>query len=267
MIAQAAATAGVDDGRAVQARRRLRRGAERARHRSPLADRRRPPRDARGGGRRDPQALHRRGREPPRHALHGRGRPDLHAAVDAGADLRLGLRAQGDRAGGPDRGRLRHDEAQRRGHRPLPRATAARARSRPGRRSAGRRPRSEGVEDRTPALGQLRPAGRARPGAAEPAPLRAGVGARHRGDDGGLRARRARTSSRTSRRSGSTPTRASTRCSSPRWARTRRASSTSGPARSHRAGTTPAAEPPAGRRAGTGREDTEHASTHLAGPA
>ena len=211
------------------------------------------------------QALHRRGRDPPRHALHGGGRPDLHPAVDAGADLRLGFRAQGDRAGGPDRGRLRHDEAQRGGHRAATASNGGKGPVEAGTKFCWAAEQGGRRQDRTPAVGQLRPAGRARPGAAEPAPLRAGVGARHGGDDGGLRARRAGRRAVPRDAAGSTPTRASTRCSSPRWAPTRRASSTSGPARSHRAGATPAAERPAGT--GTGREDTEHASTHLAGPA
>ncbi len=71
--------------------------------------------------------------------LRGAGRPDLHPARAAGADLRLGVRAAGRRAGRPDRRRHVHDDARRRPDQDVP---GVRRRRQAG---AGRAPRSAGA--------------------------------------------------------------------------------------------------------------------------
>ena len=220
VIAQAAATAAVQlEGRFVLGRRH-RRGAERARARRPLAVGRRPSRDARGGRRADARELWTgdvvtiAG-----HPLRRRHRPDLHAARRAAAGLRLGVRPEGARPGRADRRRVHQHRRRRRGRRVV--QGEVRREALPGRREGrlgghrGRRRRP-----RAPALGQRRAARRAGAGAAEPAALRAGLAAGHPRVDG--REHRRRQRRRAARRSSSatTSTPATTRCTSPTWART-----------------------------------------------
>ena len=105
---------------ALHARRRQRRGAQRAHPRRPLARGRRPPGDARGGGRGHPAAVAGRPAEPSRPPLHRRERAHLRPARRAAADPRLRLRAEGDQARGADRRRVRDHLAGQGRDRPLP---------------------------------------------------------------------------------------------------------------------------------------------------
>ena len=165
IIAQAAATSARMLERAVRPRHRHRRGAERAHPGRPVAVARRTPGDARGGGRADPRAVDRRGRDPAGQALRGGHRTHLHAARPAAADLHVRVRAQGARGRGPDRRRLHLHAGRRRHGRGL--QGEVRRQARPG-RLQGRlgRHRGRGRRPRPPALGQRRPARRAGPGAA-----------------------------------------------------------------------------------------------------
>ena len=85
-------------------------------------------------------------------ALHGAERPDLHAAGDPAADLRLRLRPEGDRPRRPDRRRVRQHDARRRRW-SSGSATTAAATSRPGRLQGGvrrrRRTRAPGSRTRS----------------------------------------------------------------------------------------------------------------------
>ncbi len=99
------------DGRSVHARSRVGGGTQRAHPGRPLADGGPPARDARGGRRADPAAVVRRGGHLGGPALPGRPRARLQPSGDAPGDLRLGLRSEGDRAGGADRRRLRQHGA------------------------------------------------------------------------------------------------------------------------------------------------------------
>ena len=91
-------------------------------------------------------------RQPRRRALHGGERPDLHAAGRAAADPTSRLRPEGDRAGGPDRRRVR-DHAAGRGRcvEQLPRARGGDgARSHGGRQGVlGAGPRTRRARPRT----------------------------------------------------------------------------------------------------------------------
>ena len=85
IIAQAAATSARAARRPLHARRRQRRGAQRAHPRRPLARGRRAPGDARGGRRGHPHAVAGRPVQPPRAPLHGRERAHLRPARRAAA--------------------------------------------------------------------------------------------------------------------------------------------------------------------------------------
>ena len=95
IIAQAAATTAALMPGAVLPRRRDGRAPQRARPRPALAGVGRPRRDARGGRRGHPRAVDRRAHQPSRPPLHGRERPDLHAARHAAPDPRRRQRRRG----------------------------------------------------------------------------------------------------------------------------------------------------------------------------
>ena len=233
IIAQAAATSARDARRPLHARRRQRRGAQRAHPRRPLAGGRRAPGDARGGRRGDP-ARSGRAASSSHHgrALHGRERPHLRPARRAAADHRLGLRAEGDRARRPDRRRLRHDLA-RQGRDRLYRSEGGKGPVHAGTKVCLRQDEDEAREtvlrlwpnEALPGeLAQVLPTPRA---------LRAGVRARHRRTCSSRPS--ARTSTSTSSRCRQYGRPASTSCSSSRSGLTPTCSSRGGRPRFSRA--------------------------------
>ncbi len=151
--------------------------------------------------------------------LRRRHRPDLHAAGRAAAGLRLGVRPEGARPGRADRRRLHQHRRRRRGGRGV--QGEVRRQALPGRREGrlgGHRGR--GRRPRTPAVGERRAPGRAGPGAARAR----STSSRPRSWSPASRPPRASspatTSSSTSSSSATTSTPATTRCTSPTWART-----------------------------------------------
>ena len=108
-----------------------------------------------------------------------RPRPDLQRPGDAAGDLRLRLRAEGDRPRGADRRRLHQHRARRRAARAV--QGAVRRQARPGRRQG--RVRADpggGLGARPPAVAERRAARRDGPGPADARALRAGHRAGHR---------------------------------------------------------------------------------------
>ena len=93
----------------------------------------------------------------------------------AAADLRLGFRPEGDRGRGPDRRRLHHHHARRGAARPRSARGGGDKPAQAGFKVSYAADRRRGRRAGTPALGELRPAGRARPGPPVAAPLRAGI--------------------------------------------------------------------------------------------
>ncbi|CAK7279699.1 hypothetical protein SGPA1_10477 [Streptomyces misionensis JCM 4497] len=181
-----------DDRRPFPAGPGHRRGAQRAHPRRPLAPGARPPGDAGGGGAGDAPAVHRRGGQPPRPALHRGERPPLHRPGRARADRHLRVRAQGDLARLPGGRRLHHDDAEGRdGHRLPQGRRRGRTRQRRHEGLLRRRPRRVRPH-RAPALVQRAAARRDGPGAALPTPLRAAARAGHRGHGPGERRLRRR---------------------------------------------------------------------------
>ena len=165
-------------------RRGHRGGAQRARARRPLAQRGRPPGDARGGRRADARAVAGRVHLPPRPPLHGRERTHLHPPRRR--RHRSSSSAFGDEVVRPraaHRRRIHHHPAGR-GARTGVEGEGRGRQAGPGRLQGVRRShRGRGCADRAPAVGQRRPAGRAVAGAAVAEALRAGQRAGHRGDD------------------------------------------------------------------------------------
>ena len=139
IIAQAAATSALLTEGRFRPRRGHRREPERAHPRRPLATGRRPPRDARGGGRGHARALDRQAGHAPRHALHRRERQAVHDPGHAATGVRVGVRPEGRVARGAHRRGLLRDEP---GGRAASSSTATRAapvRPRPASRCAGAR--------------------------------------------------------------------------------------------------------------------------------
>ena len=143
---------------ALLARRRIRRGAQRAHPGRPLARGRRAAGDARGGDRDHARDVGGRPVQPRRAPLPRRERAHLHAAGAAARHPRLRLRAEGRRSRRPGGRRLLRGDAREGLRRPLPRGRR-REQARPGRHEGVLRPGRRRVrQDRAPAVAERGPA-------------------------------------------------------------------------------------------------------------